>query len=87
MEEYSSYVKKGSCIHIIVSEAKPYIQVHFDRISSNYPNVEMRLIEHDYLAPDFPANLAPHEYSNVIILASDGNSAEEIDAETISWVL
>ena len=87
VEEYSSYIKDGSSIHVIVDKISPDIRNKFDRIASKYPGAELKLIEYDYMSPDFPGNVRPHEYDNVIILASDGNNAEEVDAETIFLLL
>ena len=87
LEEYSSYIKEGSRIDIVVPRIDPFIRDIFDANSAKYPNANVNLIESNYISPDFPKNLNPQEYNTVVILAANGNNAEEIDAETIFLLL
>ena len=87
LEEYSSYIKDDSRIDIVVSRENPEIEKIFRDNKVRYPNANVNMLVSDYLSPDFPQNLSPQNYDTVVILAANGNNAEEIDAETIFLLL
>lgn len=87
LEEYSSYIRKGSRIDIVVPSIDSGIQSIFDSNAAKYPHANVNLIESKYIAPNFPDKLNPHDYDTVVILAANGNNAEEIDSETIFLLL
>jgi len=71
----------------VVSRENDQIRQTFAENRKNYPKANVNLIEYDFHAPDFPEGLNPHEYDTVVILAANGNNAEEIDSETIFLLL
>lgn len=87
VEEYAKFLPKGSDIDVVVPAANEGISTAMAGIHDQYPNVRLKLVEADVEDPEMLAQLKPESYNNVILLAGDGNNAEEIDAATIMHLL
>ena len=87
VDEYSGYIHEGSVIDIIVPRKSEAMERIFQQLSSKHPKVRMTLQQVNPSMSNFPAKLYPHRYDNVIIMAGEHGTTEEIDSETISMLL
>jgi len=87
IEEYAKYVLDGSDIDIVVAEPDDALTNTFREIQKQHDRVKLRLIKADIHSPEVLEKLSPHTYDNVILMASEGENSEEIDAESISILL
>jgi hypothetical protein len=87
ISEYAKYISPGSEIDIIVHEPEEMIVKNFKTIQKQHNDHKLRLIVADIHSPEVLKKIAPHKYNNVILLAGEGESAEEIDAESISILM
>lgn len=87
IHEYGCYIQKGSVIDVAVTDLTEEIASQFDEIVREHPDIQMSICSIDAISSEFPAQLSPERYDNVIILAGQDNDIEEIDAETISTLL
>ncbi len=85
--EYAKYITAGSEIDIIVYEPEESIVSNFKSIQKQHSGHKLRMIVADIHSPEILKKIAPHKYNNVILLAGEGASAEEIDAESISILM
>ncbi|MFZ9093274.1 MAG: CASTOR/POLLUX-related putative ion channel [bacterium] len=87
VDEYSGYIHDGSVIDIIVPRKSDAMERIFQQLSSKHPKVRMTLQQVNPSMSNFPGRLYPHRYDNVIIMAGENGTTEEIDSETISMLL
>ncbi|WP_246047153.1 CASTOR/POLLUX-related putative ion channel [Leptospira ognonensis] len=87
ISEYAKYISPGSEIDIIVHEPEETIVTTFKSIQKQHNSHKLRLIVADIHSPEILKKIAPHKYNNVILLAGEGATAEEIDAESISILM
>jgi|JI8StandDraft_1071087.scaffolds.fasta_scaffold02748_5 hypothetical protein len=85
--EYAKYISPGSEIDIIVHDPEETIVSNFKTIQKLHNSHKLRMIVADIHSPEILKKIAPHKYHNVILLAGEGESAEEIDAESISILM
>jgi ion channel POLLUX/CASTOR len=87
VDEYGCYLKSGSVIDIAVPKITTEIETQFLQIAERHPEIQMHIYQVDALSPEFPTQLSPESYDNVIIMAGQANDVEEIDSETITILL
>lgn len=87
VDEYSGYIHQGSVIDIVVPRKTESMEKIFQQLSNKHPKVHMTLQQVNPSLSNFPARLYPHRYDNVIIMAGENGTTEEIDSETISMLL
>jgi hypothetical protein len=87
VDEYSGYIHPGSVIDIIVPRKSDAMEKIFQQLSNKHPKVRMTLQQVNPSMSNFPGKLYPHRYDNVIIMAGENGTTEEIDSETISMLL
>jgi len=87
IDEYGCYLKPGSVIDIAVGEITVEIETQFLQIAKQHPEIQMHIFQINALSPEFPSQLTPETYDNVIIMAGQSNDVEEIDSETITILL
>ncbi len=85
--EYAKYISEGSEIDIIVPDPDENLMARFREIQKKHEKHKMRMLKADIHSPEVLEKLMPHKYDNVILLAAEGENAEEIDAETISVLM
>lgn len=90
LTEYPNYLLPGSEINLVVdnlgnlsSERK----IEFERISQANLDVKMQILEIDIDLGEELKTLKLCEFNSISILASRGNNAEEIDANTLTTLL
>ncbi len=87
IEEYISYLIKGSQIDVMIHADDIEAIKEFEEIPRNFPDYKIGLIKADASDSDLIKNIKPEQYDNIIILSGDGENAELNDSETISKLL
>ncbi|MBX7057644.1 MAG: hypothetical protein K1X75_06225 [Leptospirales bacterium] len=85
--EYADYASPGSEIHVVVAQPTQTIKSAVDALRESRSNLSIKLIQADVHSPDILARLQPESYDNALLLAGDGESAEEVDADSIAILL
>jgi ion channel POLLUX/CASTOR len=87
VEQYAKFLTQDSAIDIVVMEATPELTTTVAALREAYPEVAVQLIEGDARVAADLVRLKPETYDNVVLLAAEGDSAEEVDADTIALLL
>ena len=87
IDEYARSMRDGSSIGIVVKTNSDIEERQIEILQNVYRNIKIKLIEGDMREPDFIASLKPHQYDNVLILAEESESVDEVDLKTISRLL
>jgi hypothetical protein len=87
VEEYVRFLQPGSTVNVLVAATDDTINAEIDALNARFAEIEIAVLEADAGDPDALRSLAPESYNNVILLAPDGASAEEMDAATIATLL
>jgi hypothetical protein len=87
VDEYSSYIHDGSVIDIVVPRKTEAMEKVFQQLRAKHPGVQMTLQNTNPGLSSFPARLYPQRYDNVIIMAGENGTTEEIDSETLAMLL
>jgi hypothetical protein len=87
VQEYAKYLQPGSEIDVLVPEPDEALREALTALRAEFPNVRIQVIEGDAGDPELLASLKPEQYDNVILLAGNGDGAEEMDAATIALLL
>ena len=87
LREYPNYVLPGSEINLVVDNLSKEMKTEFERISQAYLDVKMQILETDIDLGEELKSLKLCEFDSISILASRGNNAEEIDANTLTTLL
>ena len=78
----------GSSVDLLIeANADPEIRKDFEKIASQFPDVQMNFNEIDFQSEEELDNLGLPSYTTVSILAGSGDEAEEIYARTIMLLL
>lgn len=87
ISEYARYLKEGSAIDVVVPDISEETRAEFAKIKQDYPAVGMRMFRANVHAAGVLQKLNPQEYNNAILLSSESDNAEEMDAHTIAGLL
>ena len=88
LSEYAGYMAHGSSVDLLIeANADPEIRNDFEKIASNFPDIQMNFNEINFQSEEELDNLGLPGYTTVSILAGSGDEAEEIDARTIMRLL
>ena len=88
LSEYAGYMASGSSVDLLIeANADPEIRNDFEKIASNFPDIQMNFNEINFQSEEELDNLGLPGYTTVSILAGSGDEAEEIDARTIMRLL
>lgn len=87
ISEYARYLKEGSAIDVVVPEISDETRAEFAKIKQDHPAVQMRMFRANVHAPGVLEKLNPQDYNNAILLSSESDNAEEMDAHTIASLL
>ena len=87
LREYAKYVVPGSEVNLVTRQLTDEIAERFEKIAGKFPHVTMKAIEMNIDSVEQLKTLHPYEYHSISILAASGNSAEEIDARTLTILL
>jgi hypothetical protein len=87
LKEYAKFLIEGSQVNLAVEDLTDELQTEFDKISKNFPHIKMEAVEVNLDSLKQLKTLKPYEYNSTSILAGRGESAEEIDAKTLTILL
>jgi len=87
VDEYAKSMRDGSSIDIVVKEPSDTTALQIKILQETYRNIKIKLLDSDISDPDFIEELNPHKYDNVVILAEESESVDEVDLKTISRLL
>ena len=87
IDEYAKLMRDGSSIDIVVKKASDTMALQVKILQETYRNIKIKLLDGDTSEPDFVKGLNPHKYNDVVILAEESESIDEVDLKTISHLL
>lgn len=87
LREYAKYLMQGSQINLVVQGLTKEIQIEFDNISKEYPDIKMDAVQVNIESVDQLKTLNLTQYQSISILSGSGAKAEEIDAKTLTILL
>jgi hypothetical protein len=87
IHDYAQVMRDASVIDILVPEATVTMRRVVDRSRKDHPTIRVRLIEGDVHEPEFLLQLEPQSYDNVVLLAEESMSIEDVDLQTLSRLL
>ncbi len=87
ISEYADYALEGSEVTVVVSQPSASMKTTIDNLRESRRNLNIKLVQADVHSPEILAKLHPEQFDNALLLAGDGDSAEEVDADSISILL
>ncbi len=87
ISEYAKYIAEGSELVIVLADPTDDNMNEFREIQKKHTKHKIRLVKADVHSPEILKKLEPQKYKTVILLATEGDNAEEIDAESISILM
>ncbi|MFC1706032.1 hypothetical protein ACFL59_04310 [Planctomycetota bacterium] len=85
--EYALSMRDASAIDVLVGEASAAVRSHLEAVQDAHGNIRIRLLLGDVHDPGFLRKLRPQDYDNVVILAEESASVEDVDLHTLSRLL
>ena len=79
LREFADYIIEGSEIDVLLKSPSERQREEVAALNREVRNIEVRLIEKDYLSLDDLMSLQPFAYDNIIILAGSDDSGAGID--------
>jgi hypothetical protein len=79
LREFADYIVEGSQIDVLLKSPSDRQREEIAALNREIRNIEVRLIEKDYLSLDDLMSLQPFAYDNIIILAGSDDTGSEID--------
>ncbi|MBW4586894.1 hypothetical protein G7B40_024125 [Aetokthonos hydrillicola Thurmond2011] len=87
LKEYAKYLAEGSQVNLVTQNLTDAVQAEFNKIANIYPHVKMEVQEVNVDSVKELVTLKLHEFNSISILAGSGETAEEIDAKTLTILL
>jgi len=87
IDEYINAMRDGSAIDIVVKAPDDAMKSCIQSVQDVSKTIKVHLIDGDIHDPDFLSGFKLLEYNNIVILAEESNSVEEVDMKTISRLL
>lgn len=87
LREYASYLVKGSEVNLVVRNLSDEVHKKFQEVADNNPQIKMDVIQAEVDSIEALKILKPYDYNSIAILAAGGETAEEIDAKTLTILL
>jgi ion channel POLLUX/CASTOR len=85
--DYARFLCEGSSIDVLVEADEGEVEEALTTLRLKHPGIEIALRRGDARDPALLVELQPERYDNVILLAGDGETAEEMDAATLALLL
>jgi len=85
--EYAKFLPPGSAIDVLIPEMSEGVEAQLESLRAAYPNVAIHVVHADPHEPEELRGVRPEAYDNVVLLASEAESAEAMDAATIALLL
>ena len=87
VQEYAGFLPDGSRIDVLVAEGSQEVQQQVEALGRAHPTLHIALVEADVRDGEALRLAQPESYDNVILLAEEGESPEEVDAGTLALLL
>ena len=83
LREFADYIIEGSQIDVLLKSPSEQQRAEVKTLNAEIENIEIRLIEKDYLNLNDLMSLQPFAYDNIIILAGSDDTGAELDTSRV----
>ena len=83
LREFADYIVEGSQIDVLLKLPSAQQREEVATLNAEIDNIEIRLIEKDYLNLSDLMSLQPFAYDNIIILAGSDDTGSEVDTSRV----
>ena len=83
LREFADYIIDGSQIDVLLKSPSDRQREEVETLNREIGNIEVRLIEKDYLSLSDLMSLQPFTYDNIIILAGSDDTGAEVDTSRV----
>ena len=83
LHEFADYIIEGSQIDVLLKSPSAQQREEIATLNAEIDNIEIRLIEKDYLNLNDLMSLQPFAYDNIIILAGSDDTGAEVDTSRV----